>query len=122
MLNTTREALRKRLQRGKSMRGSKRDGGWYVRLPAAVASRGQRHGQPPVPDVCQAAPRDTAGRGQAAALLEEVRHQRDVLEATVADLRGRLDAREQAESELRRLLAAPSSSGRCRRRRTMPRT
>jgi hypothetical protein len=32
------------------------------------------------------------------ALLEEVRRQRDQLEATVADLRGRLDAREHAEA------------------------
>ena len=39
------------------------------------------------------------------ALLAEVRRQRDQLEATVADLRGRLNAQEQAEAELRRLLA-----------------
>src|SRR5437868_12413970 len=76
LLNTTPEALRKRLQRGKSIRGSKRDGEWYVRLPAAVASRGQDVGSPPSGRV-QDAPRDAAGRGQdtAAALVAELRHQ-----------------------------------------------
>src|SRR4051794_16675351 len=37
-------------------------------------------------------------------LLAEVRLQRDQLEATVGDLRGRLDTAEQAQAELRRLL------------------
>lgn len=106
LLNTTPEALRKRLQRGKSMRGHKRDGEWYVRLPAAVASRGQDAGSPPSGRVQDAA-QDTAGHGLdvSTPLLAELRHQRDQLEATVGDLRARLDAREQAEAELRRLLA-----------------
>jgi hypothetical protein len=48
-----------------------------------------------------------------AALLDELRHQRDQLATTVQDLRGRLDfaersiqAHQQGEAELRRLLAA----------------
>jgi len=100
LLNTTPEALRKRLQRGKSIRGTKRDGEWYVRLPAAVASRGQDAGSPPSGRV-QDVGRDTAGHGQDASTPREdpfARELVDVLEAEVADLR-------QANGELRRLLA-----------------
>jgi hypothetical protein len=44
-------------------------------------------------------------RAVPAALVDELRHQRDALEATVVDLRARLDGAEQAQAELRRLLA-----------------
>jgi hypothetical protein len=106
LLNTTPEALRKRLQRGKSIRGTKRDGEWYVRLPAAVASRGQDAGSPPPGRVLDAT-RDTAGYGQdvSTPLVDELRHQRAQLEEQMAAMRQQLAAAEVERSELRRLLA-----------------
>jgi hypothetical protein len=117
-LGCSRDALRKRFDRG-SLRGVKRRGQWYVYLDAADAT---------VDAIPDATWTPSAGRVDAfvdammdgadarwtppdatpdtsAALLEEVRHQRDQLEATVADLRARLDGSEQAQAELRRLLA-----------------
>jgi hypothetical protein len=114
LLNMTPEALRKRLQRGKSIRGIERDGEWFVRLPATVAGRGQDTSGPASGRGQDASGhgldvgRDMAGHVQdaSAVVVDALRHQRDQLEATVADLRARLDTAEQAQAELRRLLAA----------------
>jgi hypothetical protein len=125
-LGCSRDAVRKRLDRG-SLRGVKRHGQWYVYLDAADAT---------VDASSDAAWTPSTGRVDAFvdaildgadarwtppdatpdtsdAVLAEVCRQRDQLEATVADLRGRLDtaeahltAAEQAQAELRRLLAA----------------
>jgi hypothetical protein len=100
LLNTTPEALRKRLQRGKSIRGSKRDSEWYVRLPAAVASRGQDVGSPPSGRV-QDAPRDTAGHGQDASTWSLHDEFVDTLQAQVGDLRAMI-AEQRVELEARR--------------------
>jgi len=121
-LGCSRDALRKRLDRG-TLRGVKRRGVWYVYLDAADAtldadwtpSTGRV-------DAFVDAMRDGADArwtppdatpDMSAAVVAELRHQRDQLEATVVDLRGRLDqaeahliAAEQAQAELRRLLAA----------------
>jgi hypothetical protein len=59
LLGATPEALRKRLQRGKSLRGIKRDGEWYVRLPAAVVARQDAAGRRP--DAVSGHGRDAAG-------------------------------------------------------------
>src|SRR4051794_37000929 len=96
-LRCSRDALRKRLDRG-TLRGVKRHGQWFVYLDAADAS---------VDATTDAAWTPPSGRVDATLdtareLADELRHQRDQLEATVADLRGRLDVGEQAQAELRR--------------------
>jgi hypothetical protein len=118
-LGCSRDALRKRLDRG-SLRGVKRRGQWYVYLDAADATVDAR------PDAAWTlstgrvdafvdaildgadarwTPLDVT-RNTSATILAEVCRQRDQLEPKVADLRARLATAEQAQAELRRLLAA----------------
>jgi hypothetical protein len=107
-LGCSRDAVRKRLDRG-SLRGLKRHGPWYVYLDAADASPDATADAAWTPSTgrvdAERTPSD-ATPDASAAVLVEVRRQRDQLEATVAALRGRLDTAGQAQAEFRRLLAA----------------
>jgi excisionase family DNA binding protein len=105
VLGISERAVRKRIT-ANTLPATRTAAGWLVELaavPRAVPG-------PPraVPAAEQGGTAEPAGGPGAvpAALLEEVRHQRDHLEHQVADLHQRLEASEQAQAELRRLLAA----------------
>lgn len=101
-LGLTTEALRQRLKRGKTLRGTKRPDGWYVQL-----DQSQLAGRPVTTSSDQPPPtvnghdqsQPDAATDPDRTRLDAVTSQLvDVLAAEVADLR-------QANSELRRLLA-----------------
>jgi hypothetical protein len=97
MLGTSSENLRKRLQRGLTLRGEKRDGAWYVNR--ADVEREIRAATPGLLDaqnsVAAALERELALTRE---LLEAERRRADRLDALLAEER-------QALAELRRLLA-----------------
>jgi hypothetical protein len=101
------EALRKRIARHQ-VAAVKADGRWFVLLdsrPDHVQDNG--HVRPDTrPDLD--GPQSTTGQPRPDAVQDSpdaTRELVDVLKAQVADLQGRLDASQQAEAELRRLLA-----------------
>ena len=106
-LGISRDALRKRLDRG-TLRGTKRRGTWYVYLDAADATTdaiadATRTPMDAVPDAGRTPP-DAAPdshAGEVALLQDEVLFLREQLRARDAEL----ERRAAAESELRRLLA-----------------
>src|SRR4051794_25652268 len=50
LLGVTVDALRKRAARGKTIRAVKRDGEWYIVLPAALPTTGRDRPRPAAPD------------------------------------------------------------------------
>src|SRR6266851_4564724 len=104
VLGISERAVRKRIT-ANTLPATRTAAGWLVELAAVPRA---------VPEPLRGGTAEPAGgpgavplfdSNNSAALLEEVRHQRAVLEGTVADLRARLDGSEQAQAELRRLLA-----------------
>jgi nitric oxide reductase activation protein len=117
------DTIRRRVRKGQLVATHDAEGRLLVEVPTArqpqadavqdamqtAAAAWQAPSSPPEP--ARQVP-STDNADHARALLEEVRRQRDQLEATVGDLRARLDqaethltAAEQAQAELRRLLA-----------------
>jgi hypothetical protein len=97
LLGTTSESLRRRLQRGLTIHGEKRDGAWHVRR--ADVEREISHGAPSAIDaqsrVETALERELALTRE---MLETERRRADRLDQLLAEER-------QASAELRRLLA-----------------
>jgi hypothetical protein len=111
------DTIRRRVRRGQLAATHDAEGRLVVDIPAArqvpadamqdamqtAEAAWQMPSTPPEPAMHLHSTDDAT---HARELLAEVRLQRDHLEATVADLRVRLDTAEQAQAELRRLLAA----------------
>ena len=105
MLEIFERAVRKRIT-ANTLPAARTATGWLVELEAGPrAVPGPAWGSIAVPEGGTSVPTDGPG-AVPAALVGELRHQRDHFERQLADLHQHLEASEQAEAELRRLLAA----------------
>src|SRR4051794_24007934 len=109
LLGMTPEAVRQRVKRGKTLRGTRRPDGWYVavdqsRLVTTDHATNHDQSRPTVygHDRSQSATATNHDQSPPDATAQLIA----MMDATIIDLRRQLTVREQAEAELRRLVAA----------------